>query len=775
MSTTATGMMTYHQQQQEKRMEKNTMGGCMANFFSLSNILSPRRLYPKRLSSSPAGYDSSSEAVSSIGSPAHSTEFPKPPQQPKPSPPETKTPSPKTHVHTKTYSAAITPQKSNPALSGFQLKEGVRSPWKFAREAPRLSLDSRFVVDAKGRLHPKEIRQCTASPVSGDETRRSPSVIARLMGLEPPSGGSPPEKRVELRRSASESRSRDLIHYQFIDSNYSTVSNSAARECNDFDQNRVANRSNANTGKLNRPEYKHGAETLKQERLQDRRPPTQQQRKIVYDAADFFPEPKRTASIYGESERNLRARGVVDQSPLSRDLETLNQILETIQLKGLLHSKPSEKIARQRNFVYDDRRLPGDSPIVVMKPGRPPAAMRTANASPNPRFGSKGATRRNVNLGGETSPGSTPRPRFPRNENRISMPEATRRKPAMSVETRRREMGNEAVERRRGSPAQSPRTASRRSDQMATSRSPRRGRSTAEICRGEKPTVAMEMDELSAVSDSSCSACSHADAERWKMEEYGEGRSLLERCDRLLNSIAEMTATGKTAAITELQPSPVSVLDSSFNIEDDDFPSPVMKRTIDFKEVDHATELEDESWSPVSSVVHPIETDDSEFAYIAKVLRASEYFPEDTDHLLLEKQQLLMGKDTSESSRIQRRLIFDTITEIFDRKQQLVPVKLNPLSIDSVPGKPSLSQIWSKLRRIQEPGSSDDLFDTICVVLKLDLAKDSKAGWSDWSVEISDMVFDIERLIFKDLIGETIKDLAALVGKNVVPRRKLVF
>ncbi|KAL9271883.1 LONGIFOLIA 1-like protein [Drosera capensis] len=771
MSTTATGMMTYHQQQQEMRMEKNTMG-CMANFFSLSNILSTRRLYPKRLPSSP-GYDSSLEALSSIGSPAHSTEFAKPPQQPKPSPPETKAPSPKAHVHAKTYSAAITPQKSNPALSGFELKEGVRSPWKFAREAPRLSLDSRFVVDAKGRLHPKEIRQSTASPVSGDETRRSPSVIARLMGIEPPSGGSPPEKRVELRRSASESRSRDLIHYQLIDSNYSTVSNSAARECSNFDKHRIANKSNANTATSNRPEYTHGADTLKSGRLQDRRPPMQQQRKIVYDAADFFPEPKRTASIYGESKRKLRAGGVVEQLPVSRDLETLNQILETIQLKGLLHSKPSEKIARQRNFVYDGRRFPGDSPIVVMKPGKPPAAKRTANESPNPRFGSKGPTRLNVNLGVETSPVSTPRPRIRRNENRSSLPGATR-KPAMSVETRRRE--TEAEARRRGSLAQSPRTASRMSDRMATSRCPRRGRSTAETCRSEKPTVVMEMDELSTVSESSCSACSHADTERWKMEEYGEGRSLLERCDRLLNSIMEMTATGKTAAITELQPSPVSVLDSSFNVEEDDCPSPVMKRTIDFKEVDHATELEDERWSPVSSEVHPIETDDSEFAYVAEILRASEYFPEDTDNfLLLEKQQLLKGKDTSESSRIQRRLIFDTITEIFDRKQQLVPVKLNPLSINSVPGNPSLSQIWSELKRIQEPGPSDDLFDTICEVLKRDLAMDSSTGWGDWSVEISDMVLDIERLIFKDLIGENIKDLAALVGKNAVPRRKLVF
>ena len=60
------------------------------------------------------------------------------------------------------------------------------------------------------------------------------------------------------------------------------------------------------------------------------------------------------------------------------------------------------------------------------------------------------------------------------------------------------------------------------------------------------------------------------------MEEYKEGRSLLERCDKLLHSIAEMTAA------TELLPSPVSVLDSSFYKEESS-PSPVMKRSIDFK------------------------------------------------------------------------------------------------------------------------------------------------------------------------------------------------
>ncbi|GMP99858.1 hypothetical protein CsSME_00047176 [Camellia sinensis var. sinensis] len=63
-------------------------------------------------------------------------------------------------------------------------------------------------------------------------------------------------------------------------------------------------------------------------------------------------------------------------------------------------------------------------------------------------------------------------------------------------------------------------------------------------------------------------------AERSKME---GGRSLLERCDKLLHSIAEMTSG------SELQQSTVSVLDSSFYKDESSSPSPVMKRSIEFK------------------------------------------------------------------------------------------------------------------------------------------------------------------------------------------------
>ena len=97
---------------------------------------------------------------------------------------------------------------------------------------PRLSLDSRAVVDAGGKLRPREIRTAPApgappSPSAAGDERRSPSVVARLMGLDAlphgqaaaagdgaHSGAASP---AALRRSASERVPRDPSHFRFID------------------------------------------------------------------------------------------------------------------------------------------------------------------------------------------------------------------------------------------------------------------------------------------------------------------------------------------------------------------------------------------------------------------------------------------------------------------------------------------------------------------------------------------------------------------------------
>ncbi|XP_022769844.1 protein LONGIFOLIA 1-like [Durio zibethinus] len=792
---------TVQEQNLEKRIGKQM--GCMAGFlqiFDRHQILTGERPYStKRLSPMPVSETTSEQKK--IESPAISGEFEQQPHvRSAPSPDRSKqspviselgSPSPEPSTPMGSLNKTSLP------LPIFKVKEGsARSPWKFSKEAPRLSLDSRAVVDAKGSLKPREIRtnaailssnQCESNSEEdgvddNDKQRRSPSVIARLMGLEPlPYSDPDPNRKAELRRSASEARGRDLFQYSFIDGVNFHLKQS--QQLN-FQSGGVSSNVVRENGAKQDHVISNKSEGLRNARTETVKAPVRgmAQRKCFYDSADFFPEPKQTVSIYREIEKRLKLRGIDEPS---KDLETLKQILEALQLKGLLHTKKPPNQTNNRNFVYEHKQ----SPLVIIKPGRSPASAlrRIGNDSTPLSYRSRPGAHRNLNL--ESVPTMSPRRDRMESEHNVQSQSRSRgsispirsecgvkspnRRP-LSVETQRRGSGN--MEQRRVSPVQSPRVNVRRAGlHQTTNRSPRNRKSTAEIYQKEEKVVFIPAeDETSTVSESSISTCSQADAERSKVEEYKEGRSLLERCDKLLHSIAEMTA-----ASTGLQPSPVSVLDSSFYKEESS-PSPVMKLSIDFK--DQLVESEDDTWSPaISSADSNSEdkSDDCDFLYISDILRASNYLPDDSDvFLLLEKQQYRKGKNTSKVSKLQRKLIFDTINEILNRKRQLPPWKLISCT-SSASRQASLQQIWSEFQKIRErDSSSDDLFEVICGVLRKDLAGDAINGWGDSPIGMSEAVLEIERLIFKDLIGETIRDLAAFAGKSSkipAPRKKLVF
>ncbi|KAH0978340.1 hypothetical protein GBA52_028059 [Prunus armeniaca] len=765
-----TGMV--QDQNLEKHIEKQM--GCMAGFlqiFDRHQLLTGKRLYSTKRLPSSAAVVASPEPESTTRSPEISKELEKQPlNKTAPSPDRSKQTPPLTELRSPSPEIRIpSSPEANPKsplpLPVFEFKEGTRASWKFSREAPRLSLDSRATVDAKGSLYPREIRTNAAilcasrnsadGGAESDKQHRSPSVIARLMGLEPLQQSDP--EPIKLRRSASESRvNRDLNQYRFVDGH--TFQQKQPQQ-----QNLQSNNISSNVGKEDRSSNRgSNARQLDPKALNNAKAQSKGmgQRKSFFDSADFFPEPKQSVSVYNEIEKRLRMRGIDEPS---KDLETLKQILEALQLKGLLHSRKAANQINSRNFVYDRSFGSNESPIVVMRPSRSPSsshrAVRFGNESPpSSSFRSRPGVRRN----GEVSPAVSPRrdrPENVRGQSRGRSPSApTRRENGVKSPSRRgplvietQRKGTDSVEHRRVSPVNSPKLSARKvgsvSDQPSTNRSPR---------NIKKPTAEMshpaEDESSTTISESSISTSSQADTERWKVEENKDGRSLLERCDKLLHSIAE------------LQPSPVSVLDASFYKEESS-PSPVMKRSIDFK-----VEMEDiwgqAMWGTES------ELEDCDFVYVSEILQAANYLPEESDiFLLLEKQQHLKGKDTSRVSTLERRLIFDTITEILDQNRQLPPWK-------AVSSQASLPEIWSEFRRIRKRDESEDLFEVICGVLKKDLAGDAFNRWGDCSIEMSDAVLDIERLIFKDLIGETIRDLATFptnASKVLAPCRKLVF
>ncbi|KAG1358628.1 putative protein LONGIFOLIA 2 [Cocos nucifera] len=357
----------------DKSLERQM--GCIAGFLQLFDrhqIHAGKRLHAsRRLPSSPVAGSTSPSERSEVSSVSFVKEI-------------QRSPSPEA------CPSCVTAQSPSRLSLPFPLpvsdfKDGQRSSWKL-REAPRLSLDSRAVVDARGKLRPREIRTAASGNQSGvseaaDESerqRRSPSVVARLMGLEalPESGGDGggeggEPKRAELRRSASESRvPRD---YRFVDaSSFQKPHPTAAISGKEF--------FGADFG-----EFRLRCAKLNP---QSRTPLPPVQRKSFFDAQDFFPEPpKRTGSLYGEIERRLRMRGIDEPA---KDLETLKQILEALQLKGLLRSNPSEpQINGRHNLIYDDDHhhptiSATDSPVVVMKPTAKPSRRPASERPPIP-------------------------------------------------------------------------------------------------------------------------------------------------------------------------------------------------------------------------------------------------------------------------------------------------------------------------------------------------------------------------------------------------------
>ncbi|MED6182091.1 hypothetical protein PIB30_025325 [Stylosanthes scabra] len=687
----------------EKHLQKQM--GCMAGFFHIfdrHHILAGKRIYSAK--TLPPESDTSPEpennnAVSDV----ESIHAPSTPEA------EATTPSPKTPV----------------PLPAF---EGTRSPWKFSREAPRLSLDSRAVVDAKGALHPRQIptnykNNTPELPAADlDKQRRSTSVIARLMGLDEP--------EPELRRSASESRlPRDLNlkQYRFFDPNGFQLKQLSSRDGNKADNFVDNNGFSKRNGRFSDPKA-FAVRNTKAEPARANiniRNRGAVQKKSFYDAADIFPD--------GDIDRSLKMR-LIDEP--SKDLDTLKQILEAVQLKGLLHSRNYDTaINSHRNILFQGN----DSPVVLMKPGRPYGSnlYRFGNDSHSPR-----ARRNNEVLFSprrETDNGNV---RAVSQARARSLCSPTRGESEMRSPNRMRKVngGSDAVNRRVAPVRVRSRIVG--AEQNVTNRSPRMRRGSL-----QKEEKAAE-DAYSTVSESSFSTYSNTDTERLKMEEKREGRSLLERCDKLLNSIAEITGSGQQGESE--QPSPVSVLDSSFYKEEEE-PSPVMKRCIDYKE--QAGDSEDDMWNAALWCTH-----DTDFVYISEILRACNHFPEDSDvFLLLEKQQ---GNDTSKPSTLRRRLIFDTVREILHRNRRLPPWKEASWADDT----PLLRRIWTEFRRIrgreEEEEVPEELFEVICGVLRKDVAEEGVDEWGERHVEMGDVVLDMERLVFKDLIVETIRELA---------------
>lgn len=113
------------------------------------------------------------------------------------------------------------------------------------------------------------------------------------------------------------------------------------------------------------------------------------------------------------------------------------------------------------------------------------------------------------------------------------------------------------------------------------------------------------------------------------------------------------------------------------------------------------------------------------------------------------------------SKAIQRKLLFDVVNEILAHKSTLVGslkpwIHQNKLAENSLRGDKLFKELCSKIAEEQPATYSTVVsdYDSMTTVLRADMKNESE--WAAYSCEHPGIVLDIERMIFKDLIGEVV-------------------
>lgn len=285
-------------------------------------------------------------------------------------------------------------------------------------------------------------------------------------------------------------------------------------------------------------------------------------------------------------------------------------------------------------------------------------------------------------------------------------------------------------------------------------------------------------------------------------------------------------------AISPEQPSPISVLDDSVYRENS--PPPVKQTSHDLEgiktktiEQDYgsgfSTEINRNKLQSIDNLIQKLrrlnsnhdeantdyiaslcENSNPDHRYVSEILLASGLLLRDLSSglstfqlhpsgypinpelfLVLEqtKSSSLICKAKRSQEKFHRKLVFDTVNEILSRKlASLVQVsepwlKPNKLSRKTVNAQKLLAELCAELEQLEASGrqesSLDEEDDTLKTVLWEDVMHRSDS-WTDFHGDISGIVLDVERSIFKELVNEVvIGEASACRGKPSRRRRQL--
>ncbi|GLJ49199.1 hypothetical protein SUGI_1038290 [Cryptomeria japonica] len=178
-----------------------------------------------------------------------------------------------------------------------------------------------------------------------------------------------------------------------------------------------------------------------------------------------------------------------------------------------------------------------------------------------------------------------------------------------------------------------------------------------------------------------------------------------------------------------------------------------------------------------------------EYKYMLEILSASGLLQKDPDSLPMEfhasgfpinpelfhvLEQKRNTKKSDDHEKLDRKLLFGTVNDILQRKlypylqfqQPWIIKQHNSLLACTRPsGEHLVKLVWDELQGFLSSFPPVDSYETIFSIMQKDLAENAER-WCDYRSDIGEVVLDVERMIFKDLIDETMGILGYRVSRH---------
>lgn len=131
---------------------------------------------------------------------------------------------------------------------------------------------------------------------------------------------------------------------------------------------------------------------------------------------------------------------------------------------------------------------------------------------------------------------------------------------------------------------------------------------------------------------------------------------------------------------------------------------------------------------------------------------------QDTEFALESLNEKSVKSKTRE--KVQRKLVFDAVSEILLQGSGDFKSIRNKLGERTMTGEKLLEELCKKLDQQQATPNNSlyDIDDEWTSILRFDIM--NQRGWKNYSSQLPGLVLDLERMIFKDLIGEIVSGVA---------------